>query len=181
MIITVVHIFNGSHDKASATIGGQWYFLISYKLSASRLKWMAVECWPLLWNKSCHLSAILWQLKLLLHTRIESSTYGKTSTTMYSFNFSIQDIFIWTPVVHKQHQLPTGYQEDYLQSKTVVMVAMEILGEIIYPHTFSLCGGDNGSSALSSSAWTHLWQDLSRGSRALDSDVPSLESQIAGV
>lgn len=74
---------------------------------------MAVECCnglrPSSWNKSCHLSAFVWQSKFL-HTRIESSTYGTTATTTI-YSFYVQDISIWTPSVHKtaeKLQLGTG-------------------------------------------------------------------------
>lgn len=68
------------------------------------------------WNKSCHLSAFLLTIKTPTHTKIESSTHGSTTTTIYSSSFSVQDIFIWTPVVHKQHRNPTGcHREEYLQ------------------------------------------------------------------
>lgn len=101
-MITDVNIFNGSNNKESATNGEE----------CCRLKWMAVECCDVLklftWTTEC-------RCLTKLYTRIKSSTHGSTPT--YSFIFFVQDIFIRTPLVHKQHTNPFGYQENYLQIK----------------------------------------------------------------
>lgn len=117
-----------------------------------------------------------WQSKLM-YTRIESSTHG--STTIYSFSF--QDIF---KVDASGTQTALKIISGTGKIIYIVIVTLETLRwnwAVICLRTFSLCGGDSGSSALSSSAWKHLWPGPSRGSMALDLGEPSLESQIAEV
>lgn len=150
------------------------------KTSANGLKWALIAAMAEN-NKSGPQSAFLRTSKL-------QDKDKKAAHTEWQLHLPTASVFVHLNTINLQTAKKTKFQfrtGNIYTSKLVVGVKnwwnQEEIGTVTFPHTFSQCDVDSGSSALSSSAWRRRWPVPSLGSTGQDSDAPSLESQIVGV